>query len=37
MNTLQAAKEQGLSLLDDMHGHPGMAGNRKAGFEIITF
>lgn len=37
MNTLQAAKEQNLSLLNDMSGHPGMAGYRKAGFEIITF
>ncbi|MCF8052088.1 MAG: cytoplasmic protein [Desulfobacterales bacterium] len=37
MNTLQAAQDQGLSLLDDMSGHPGMAGYRKAGFEVITF
>lgn len=37
MNTRQAAEEQGLSLLEDMSGHPGMAGYRAAGFEIITF
>jgi hypothetical protein len=37
MNTQQAAEEQGLSLLADMSGHPGMAGYRAAGFEIITF
>jgi len=37
MNTLQAAKDQGLSLLEDMSGHPGMAGYRAAGFEVITF
>lgn len=37
MGTLEAAKEQGLTLLDDMNGHPGMARFRQDGFEIITF
>ena len=37
LGTLEAAKEQGLALLDDMSGHPGMATYRDNGFEIITF
>ncbi|MBU1167984.1 MAG: cytoplasmic protein [Proteobacteria bacterium] len=37
LGTLDAAKEQGLTLLDDVSGHPGMAGYRDNGFEIITF
>nr|WP_320116720.1 cytoplasmic protein [uncultured Desulfuromonas sp.] len=37
LGTLAAAQEQGLPLLDDMAGHPGMAGYRDKGFEIITF
>ncbi|MCJ8500965.1 cytoplasmic protein [Desulfatitalea alkaliphila] len=37
MGTLQAAEAQGLALLDDMNGHPGMARYREAGYEIITF
>jgi len=37
MGTVEAAKEQDLTLLDDMHGHPSMARFREAGFEIITF
>jgi len=37
LGTLEAAKEQGLTLLDDMSGHPGMAAYRDKGFEIITF
>jgi len=37
METLEAAKAQGLALLDDMAGHPGMAHYRDAGFEIISF
>jgi hypothetical protein len=31
------AKTQGLPLLEDVLGHPGMARFRDAGFEIITF
>jgi hypothetical protein len=37
LGTLGAAKEQGLTLLDDMSGHPGMAAYRDKGYEIITF
>lgn len=37
MNTLDAAKEQELTLLDDMNGHPSMMGFKNAGYEIITF
>jgi hypothetical protein len=37
MGTRKAAEEQSLVLLDDMNGHPGIAGYRKAGWEIITF
>lgn len=37
MKTLQAAEEQGIALLDDMSGHPGMARYQDDGFEIITF
>ena len=35
--SLDAAKEQGLALLDDMNGHPSMAAYRDEGYEIITF
>jgi hypothetical protein len=37
MGTTEAALEQGLALLDDMNGHPGMAGYRDRGYEVITF
>ena len=37
LGTLDAAKEQGLTLLDDVSGHPGMASYRDRGYEIITF
>jgi len=37
MGTLEAVKAQGLRLLDEMTGHPGMARYREEGFEIITF
>ncbi len=37
MGTLEVAKKIGLSLLDDMNGHPGMASFYKKGFTIITF
>jgi hypothetical protein len=37
MGTAEAAKAQSPSLLDDMHGHPGMARFREAGFDVITF
>jgi hypothetical protein len=37
MGTLEDAKALGLSLLDDMSGHPGMARYRDEGYEVITF
>ncbi len=37
MGTDQHAHAQGLALLDDMTGHPGMAAYRERGFDIITF
>lgn len=37
LGTLDAAKEQGLALLDDVSGHPGMAAYRDRGYELITF
>ena len=37
MGTLAAAEAQGLALLDDMNGHPGMARYSQQGFEIISF
>ena len=37
MGTLEAIKKEGLRLLDDMTGHPGMARYKGEGFEIITF
>jgi hypothetical protein len=37
MGTAEAARAQGLALLDDMNGHPGMAGYRDRGYEVITF
>ena len=35
--SLEAVKSQGLTLLDEMNGHPSMARYRDDGFEIITF
>lgn len=37
MGTLQAAQEQGLTLLDEMNGHPSMAAYQEQGYTIITF
>ncbi|MHC1729376.1 MAG: cytoplasmic protein [Syntrophobacteraceae bacterium] len=37
MGTAEAARTQGLTLLDDMHGHPSIARFRDAGFDVITF
>lgn len=37
MGVLDAVKSEGLPLLDDMKGHPGMARFQEKGFEIITF
>ncbi|MFW6005779.1 MAG: DsrE family protein [Desulfonatronovibrionaceae bacterium] len=37
MGTLEDAEKQGLSLLEDMSGHPGMAAYIEKGYEVITF
>jgi hypothetical protein len=37
MGTLDAAKEQGLVLLDDMNGHPSIAAYKDEGYDVITF
>jgi hypothetical protein len=37
MGTLEAAEGQGLMLLAEMAGHPGMAHYRDDGFDIVSF
>jgi hypothetical protein len=37
MGTLESAKDQSLAFLDEMTGHPSMAGYREQGFEIVSF
>jgi len=37
MGTLEAAKQEGLQLLDEMKGHASMARFLQQGFEVITF
>lgn len=37
MKTIDSVRAQGLPLLEDMLGHPGMARYLEAGYEIITF
>lgn len=37
MGTLEAAKDQGLTLLDEMTGHPSMARYQDDGFDIVSF
>ena len=37
MGTIEAARSQGLALLDDMAGHPSMARYRQEGYDLITF
>jgi len=37
MGALDAAKDKGLALLDEMTGHPSMARYREQGFEIVSF
>jgi hypothetical protein len=37
MGTADAAWAQGLALLEDMSGHPGMAAYTEQGYEIIAF
>jgi len=36
MGTLEAARQEGLRLLDDMSGHPSIESYRAQGFDIIT-
>jgi hypothetical protein len=36
MGTLEAARAQGLPLLDEMMGHPSMGRYREEGFQIVT-
>lgn len=37
MGSLEAAREQGLALLDEMNGHPSIVRYQTQGYEIITF
>jgi hypothetical protein len=37
LGVMSAVQEQGIRLLDDMHGHPSMARYQEEGFEVITF
>jgi hypothetical protein len=37
MGVLEAAKDQGLKIIDDMSGHPSITLYLQDGFEIITF
>jgi len=37
MDALEGIREQGLPLLNDMKGHPGLAKYMEQGFELITF
>ena len=37
MGAIEAVRAEGLPLLDDMTGHPGMARYQDEGFKIITF
>ncbi len=37
LGTYEEAKKQGLSFLDEMSGHPGIAGWQEKGYTIITF
>jgi hypothetical protein len=36
MGTLKSARTEGFKLLDDMNGHPGIAGYIENGFQVIT-
>jgi hypothetical protein len=37
MGSLDAVKAEGLTLLDEMMGHPGIAQYYAEGFEVVTF
>ena len=37
MGTLESVKKEGIELLNEMNGHPAIAGFREAGYDVITF
>jgi len=37
MDTRDAVSAEGIELLDDVNGHPGMAHYLESGYQIITF
>lgn len=37
MDTLESAKNEGIPILDDMSGHPGMSRYLEEGYQVITF
>jgi len=37
MGVLEQVEAAGLTLLDDMNGHPGMAGYMERGYTVLTF
>lgn len=37
LGVLEEVKKEGFALLDDMMGHPGMAGYINDGYDVITF
>ncbi|HDM75689.1 MAG TPA: cytoplasmic protein, partial [Deltaproteobacteria bacterium] len=37
MGVLEAVKEEGIPLIDEMSGHPSMARYMTEGYQIITF
>jgi len=37
LGALEAIQAEGLPLLDDMSGHPGMAGYMERGYAVLTF
>ncbi len=37
MGALEAAREQGLSIDGSLQGHPSLAADREAGYEVYTF
>lgn len=37
LGSFEEAQRQGLAILEDMNGHPGIAGFQQNGYEIITF
>lgn len=37
LGSQEACQSEGLALLDDMHGHPGMAGYAEQGYTVLIF